>query len=115
MSTTPNLGAHFAPVASKVAQISSAVQEKAERVRAKADAHYERHAKQWVSAQYTKMLLNEGTHQSPRPSGVVEDRKAHLFRAATHLVQRKQHLRLLRIEKAAQRMSGLDRDIGFER
>lgn len=115
MSSTPNLGGHFAPAANAPARLAASVESKADRVRSKAQTHYERHAKAWVSNRFTELLLNEGVHPAPRPNGVVDDRKAHLFRAATHLVERKQHLRLLRIEKAAQRMSGLNLDKGIGR
>lgn len=115
MSATPNLGGHFAPAASQPLRMAASVESKAERIRSHAEAHYERHAKHWVASRYTQLLLREAPQPSLRPDGVADDRKAHLFRAASHLVERKQQGRLIRIEKAAQRMSGLSRDDGIGR
>lgn len=100
---------------SEPTRMSASVESKADRVRNHAEAHYERHAKQWVSSRYTQLLLREAPQPSLRPAGAVDDRKAHLMRAAIHLVERKQHLRLMRIERAAQRSLGRGRDDGLGR
>ena len=112
MNGSSNLGGHFTPAAAQPAPSVASVESKAEHVRSKAQSHYERNARTWVATRYTQLLLREGNQPALRPDGAVDDRKAHLMRAAIHLVERKQHQRLARIERAAQRMSGNGNEIG---
>ncbi len=108
----PHLNGHFKPAATKPFHAASTAGSKADAIRAKAAAHYERHADKWVAKRYTQMLLREGHQPALRPDGASDDRKSHLMRAAKHMVERKQHLRLARIDRAAQRMAGHDTGIG---
>jgi hypothetical protein len=84
--------------------------DKAERVLSRCDAHYEKHRDKWIAKRYETLLLKEGTQPALRPSWAQDDRKAHLYRAATSLVQRKQQMRLQKINTTARRMMGYDRD-----
>ncbi|KTR83769.1 hypothetical protein NS277_07325 [Novosphingobium barchaimii] len=74
---------------------------KADRITAKAEAHFEKHRQQWTNRQYGRLLARDGERMEFRPSGMAQDRKAHLMRAADQLVCRKQSMRLALIEQAA--------------
>ena len=112
MNGAPQLGRQFTPAAAPSASIAPSVEGRADQVRQKAEAHHERHAKAWVASRYTRLLVREGNQPALRPAGATDDRKAHLMRAAIHSVERKQHLRIARIERAAQRISGNRQDFG---
>ena len=85
------------------------VSAKAERVTAKAEAHFEKHRHVWTNRQYGELLSRDGGRMAMRPAGMPDDRKAHLMRAADHLVRHKQAARLTKIDRAAERMSGNDK------
>lgn len=74
---------------------------KAERVTARAEAHFEKHRKTWTNRQYGELLARDGERMVLRPRGMVDDRKAHLMRAADHLVRQRQAARLSSINRAA--------------
>ncbi|MBB4858173.1 hypothetical protein HNO88_001492 [Novosphingobium chloroacetimidivorans] len=78
--------------------------EKAERVTAKAEAHFEKHRQLWTNRQYGQLLARDGERMAFRPNGMADDRKAHLMRAADHLVRQKQVQRISKIARAAQKM-----------
>ena len=80
------------------------VSAKAERVTAKAEAHFEKHRQLWTNRQYGQLLARDGLRMDLRPPGMVDDRKAHLLRAADHLVRQRQSVRLSSISRAADNM-----------
>lgn len=80
------------------------VSAKVERVTAKAEAHFEKRRQLWTNRQYSQLLAREGSRMELRPPGMVDDRKAHLMRAADHLVRQRQSVRLSSISRAAQNM-----------
>jgi hypothetical protein len=103
------------PIANNVASSRGAsVIEKAERISRHAETHFEKHREQWISTRYRQLLLKESAQPSMRPMGASDDRKAHLYRAATFLTERKQTSRIQSIEHAANRMLGLERKSGLE-
>ncbi len=81
------------------------VADKETRVTARAVTHFEQNRRQWVATQYRKLLLKEAPGPEPRPPGVGDSRANRLFRAATHLVERKQASRLERIRSAGERLA----------
>jgi hypothetical protein len=81
------------------------VTQKESRVTARAVSHFENNRRQWVATQYRKLLLKEAPGPEPRPPGMGESHAARLMRAATHLVERRQTLRLDRISSAAERLA----------
>lgn len=78
--------------------------EKAESVTAKAEAHFEKHRQLWTNRQYGQLLARDGERMAFRPNGMADDRKAHLMRAADHLVRQKQVQRISKIARAADNM-----------
>ena len=80
------------------------VSAKTERVTAKAEVHFEKHRQLWTNRQYSQLLAREGGRMDLRPSGMVDDRKAHLMRAADHLVRQRQSVRLSSIIRMAENM-----------
>lgn len=80
------------------------VSAKAERVTAKAEAHFEKHRQLWTNRQYGQLLARDGLRRNLRPPGMVDDRKAHLLRAADNLVRQRQSVRLSSISRAAEKM-----------
>jgi hypothetical protein len=80
------------------------ITEKAERLTAKAEAHFEKHRGAWTNRQYGKLLARDGERMELRPQGMMSDRKSHLMRAADHLVRQKQAARLTSINRAASNM-----------
>ncbi|MEO6216673.1 MAG: hypothetical protein ABIO86_11625 [Sphingomonas sp.] len=80
------------------------VSAKAEHVTAKAEAHFEKHRQVWTNRQYSQLLARDGQRMELRPPGMVDDRKAHLMRAADHLVRQRQCVRLSSISRAAENM-----------
>ena len=71
---------------------------------AKAEVHFEKHRQLWTNRQYSQLLAREGGRMDLRPSGMVDDRKAHLMRAADHLVRQRQSVRLSSIIRMAENM-----------
>ena len=91
---------------------------KAEQVTARAEAHFEKHRQVWTNRQYGKLLARDGERMAFRPNGMVDDRKAHLMRAADHLVRQRHSKRMTQIEKAANHMIDrphTDKSTGFGR
>lgn len=95
------------------------VSAKAERVTARAEAHFEKHRQLWTNRQYGQLLARDGERMAFRPNGMVDDRKAHLMRAADYLVRQKQAMRLALIDRAASNLqtgrSGKERQSGIGR
>lgn len=106
--TTPAVSHSFTSVSKSAA--AEAPASKYERVRAKAESHYERNASGWIASKYRELLLKEAPSPALRPEGTTYDRKSHLYRAATLLVKRKQEIRLARIDRAVTRQ--IDRELG---
>jgi uncharacterized membrane protein len=88
---------------------------KAERVTEKAEAHFEKHRKQWTNRQYSELLARDGERMAFRPAGMQDDRKAHLMRAADHLVRQKHVTRLSKIDRAADNMLGKNKSLQSDR
>lgn len=95
--------AQFAP-ASLTPERAAEVSAKAERVTARAEAHFENHRQLWTNRQYGRLLALDGERMAFRPNGMADDRKAHLMRAADHLVRQKQAQRISRIGRAAENL-----------
>lgn len=89
--------------------------DKAERALSRCEAHYDKHRDAWIAKRYQTLLAKEGAQPTLRPSWAQEDRKSHLYRAATLLVQRKQQLRVQKINAVAHRQAGRERgnDVGL--
>jgi hypothetical protein len=79
--------------------------DKGARVTARAVGHFQQNRRQWIATQYRNLLLKEAPGPEPRPPGMGESHASRLMRAATHLVERKQALRLDRISSAAERLA----------
>lgn len=77
---------------------------KRDHVTARAEAHFEKHRQGWTNQQYGKLLAVDGERMALRPRGMPDDRKAHLMRAADHMVRQKQAQRLTRIDRVADKM-----------
>lgn len=84
----------------------AAVQSKHERVTQFAEKQFERCKGQWTAQNYDRLLKREGNAPSLQPSWGVQDRKAHLLRAAGHLAKQRLSKNLQRIDRAADRMAG---------
>lgn len=87
-----------------------AVQSKHERVTQFAEKQFERCKGQWTANYYDRLLKREGNAPALQPSWGVQDRKAHLLRAAGHLAKQRLSKNLQRIDRAADRMEGRKRD-----
>lgn len=81
------------------------VADKEARVTARAVNHFEDNRRGWIAARYTQLLHKEAPGPQLKPPGIGEDHATRLYRAATHLVERKQALRLDRIRSAAERLA----------
>ena len=81
------------------------VADKESRVAARAVSHFENNRRQWIAASYGKLLQQDAPAPALKPAGMGEDRAGRLMRAATHLVERKQAMRLDRIRSAAERLA----------
>ena len=92
----------------------SAVQSKYDRVTQFAEKQFERCKGQWTAQNYDRLLKREGNAPSLQPSWGVQDRKAHLLRAAGNLARQRLAKNIQRIDRAADRMAGRKRD-GLER
>jgi len=91
-----------------------AVQSKHERVTQFAEKQYERCKGQWTAQNYDRLLKREGNTPVLQPSWGMQDRKAHLLRAAGNLARQRLAKNIQRIDRAADRMAGRKRN-GFER
>ena len=91
-----------------------AVRSKHERVTQFAEKQFERCKDRWTANYYDRLLKREGNAPSLQPSWGVQDRKAHLLRAAGHLAKQRLSKNLQRIDRAADRMAGRKRD-GLDR
>ncbi len=92
----------------------AAVQSKHERVTQFAEKQFERCKGQWTANYYDRLLKREGNAPSLQPSWGVQDRKAHLLRAAGNLARQRLAKNIQRIDRAADRIAGRKRD-GLER
>jgi hypothetical protein len=79
--------------------------EKQARLSEQAVTHFEKNRRQWIAARYTQLLHKEAPGPQLKPPGVGEDHATRLYRAATHLVERKQESRLDRIRSAGERLA----------
>ena len=101
--------------ASLTPERAAEVSAKAERVTANAEAHFEKHRQLWTNRQYGQLLARDGERMAFRPKGMADDRKAHLMRAADHLVRQKQAQRISKIGRAAENMMMEGRSKGHHR
>jgi hypothetical protein len=83
---------------------------KRERVTDFAQRSFERCKDQWAAKNYDRLLKREGNAPSLQPSFAVNDRKAHLMRAAGNLALQRHHKNVARINRVADRMVGRKRD-----
>ena len=88
----------------------TAVQSKHERVTQFAEKQFERCKGQWTANYYDRLLKREGNAPALQPSWGVQDRKAHLLRAAGNLARQRLAKNIQRIDRAADRMTGRKRD-----
>lgn len=95
--------------ASQTARDAS-VQSKAERVTEFAQRSFERCERQWTNQFYQRLLKREGNAPSLQPTWAVNDRGAHLMRAAEKMSVHRHKKNMNRIERAAERMAGRNRD-----
>jgi hypothetical protein len=91
------------------------VMAKRDHVTARAEAHFEKHRQGWTNRQYGALLASDGERMALRPRGMPDDRKAHLMRAADHMVRQKQAQRLSRIDRAADKMLSGNRGRNHDR
>ena len=96
---TPTFNAH----ASQTAREAS-IDAKRERVTEYAQRSFERCKDQWAAKNYDRLLKREGNAPSLQPSFAVNDRKAHLMRAAGNLALQRHHKNVARINRVADRM-----------
>jgi hypothetical protein len=87
-----------------------AVQSKHDRVTHFAEKQFERCKGQWTANYYDRLMKREGNAPSFQPSWGMQDRKAHLLRAASNLSQQRLARNIQRIDRAADRMAGRKRD-----
>jgi hypothetical protein len=105
MKVTPNFNAR---AESKPRDV--AVQSKHERVTQFAEKQFERCKGQWTANYYDRLMKREGNAPSLQPSWGVQDRKAHLLRAAGNLARQRLAKNIQRVDRAADRMEGHKRD-----
>ena len=95
--------------ASQTAREAS-IESKRERVTSFANKQFERCERQWTNQYYDRLLKREGSAPTLQPSYAVDDRKAHLIRAAERLAHNRLHRNVQRIDRVANRMMGRKRD-----
>ncbi len=76
----------------------------ADRTTARAQHEFRYFGEQWTNEQYGKLLAKDGERLEFRPDGATPDRKAHLMRAAEHMVNRAHEARLAGISRAAEKL-----------
>lgn len=76
----------------------------AERTTARAEYEFRQNREEWTNKQYGELLARDGERLSLQPAGATDDRKAHLMRAAEHIVQRSHAARLAGINRAAEKL-----------
>lgn len=101
MKVSPDFNAH-----AESKPRDNAVQSKHERVTQFAEKQFERCKGQWTSNYFDRLLKREGNAPSLQPSWGVQDRKAHLLRAAGNLARQRLAKNVQRIDRAADRMAG---------
>lgn len=101
MKTSPNFNAR-----AELKPREAAVQSKHERVTQFAEEQFERCKVQWTANYFDRLLKREGNAPSLQPSWGVQDRKAHLLRAAGNLARQRLAKNIQRIDRAADRMAG---------
>lgn len=76
----------------------------ADRTTAQAEREFRENQVQWIIRQYGDLLARDGARLSLQPSGATDDRKAHLMRAADHMVKRNHAARLAGINRIAEQL-----------
>lgn len=76
----------------------------AERTTVRAQLEFRENRSEWTNQEYGKLLAQDGERMAFRPNGMVDDRKAHLMRAADQLVKRNHAARLSGINRAAEKL-----------
>lgn len=121
--TAPPMRDHFTSVA-RAPQLGAASEISGEaagwtdrkgRVLQKAEEHFEKHKDRWTAKVYGELLKRESPAPALKPFGLAEDRTATLMRAATHLVERKQFLRIGAIKRANLRSLSSERGGDLQR
>ena len=100
MKVSPDFNAH-----AESKPRDNAVQSKHERVTQFAEKQFERCKGQWTANYFDRLLKREGNAPSLQPSWGVQDRKAHLLRAAGNLARQRLAKNVQRIDRAADRMA----------
>ena len=62
--------------------------------------HFAKHRDTWINRQYGELLKSSGTSPELTPSGMRQDKSAHLRRAAANLVDHRQYKRVRNIQRA---------------
>ena len=88
----------------------ASIDAKRERVTEFAHRSFERCKDKWTARNYDRLLKREGNAPSLQPSFAVNDRKAHLMRAAGNLALQRHHKNVARINHIADHMIGCKRD-----
>ena len=76
----------------------------ASRTTARAEHEFKQNRAEWTNQEYGKLLAKDGGRMEFRPDGATDDRKAHLMRAAEHLVKRNHAARIACINCAAEKL-----------
>ncbi|MFS0735589.1 hypothetical protein ABC347_00930 [Sphingomonas sp. 1P06PA] len=76
----------------------------ADRTTARAENEFRENREAWTNKQYGELLARDGERLSFQPSFATDDRKAHLMRAAEHMVKRNHAARLAGINRAAEKL-----------
>lgn len=86
------------------------IESKRERLAEFAKASFERCERQWINQFYDRLLKHEGNAPTLQPSWSANDRNAHLMRAAEKMSAHRHMKNMNRIDRAADRMAGRERN-----
>jgi len=76
----------------------------ADRASARVEHEFQENRERLTNRQYGELLARDGARMSLQPPGATDDRKAHLMRAAEHIVNRNHMARLRDINRAAEKL-----------
>lgn len=76
----------------------------AERSTERAEREFRENREHWTNRKYGELLARDGGRLSLQPPGSTDDRKAHLMRAADHMVRRNHATRLANIHQTAEKL-----------
>jgi hypothetical protein len=111
MNTTVTLSPQFAKAAASSVptpsraeiRASETITEKGDRIAKRAETHFEKQRPKWVAARFDALMKKDAPAPALRPRGMPDDKRERLLRAASHLVDRKQHARMHRISRVIDR------------